>query len=166
MLTEAYLLAHVFPAAFDLLPPGMGGDRARAMLLAIGLQESGFEYRQQVGGPARGFWQFEKGGGVVGVLTHRYTSEHVRRACATLQYQPTDDACYAAIRDNDILACCFARLLLWTVPGTLPGRDEAPRGWQQYLAGWRPGRPHPETWSAHFARAWALVDAAPRGPLT
>ena len=37
---------------------------ADVLLLAIGLQESRFEHRQQIGGPARSFWQFERGGGV------------------------------------------------------------------------------------------------------
>lgn len=165
-MTETYILAHVIPAAVGLLPPGMGGDKATAMLVAIALQESAFEARQQIGGPARGFWQFEKGGGVAGVLTHRYTADPIRRVCAVLCYQPSVDGCYAAIRDNDVLACCFARLLLWTVPGSLPGRDEVARGWQQYLAGWRPGKPRPTDWPANFARAWALVDAHQRGPLT
>ena len=41
------------------LLPGMDSAKARVMLLAIGLQESRFEHRRQIGGPARGFWQFE-----------------------------------------------------------------------------------------------------------
>jgi hypothetical protein len=156
-VTDAYMLAYVMPAALALLPSSMDTEKARAMLMAIALQESRFEHRQQIGGPARGFWQFEKGGGVAGVLTHRYTADHVRRICGVLCYQPSVEGCYTAIRDNDVLACCFARLLLWTVPMALPSRDESQIGWQQYLAGWRPGKPHPRTWAANFERAWALV---------
>lgn len=157
-MMDAYLLRYIFPAAFALLPPTMDSQKACALLLAIALQESRCEYRQQIGGPARGFWQFEMGG-VAGVLTHRATAEHVRRVCEALRYPPSVIGCHGAIRDNDVLASCFARLLLWTLPGALPGRDEAAAGWRQYLAGWRPGRPHPETWPAHYARAWALVTA-------
>src|SRR5690606_35531315 len=56
--------------AYALLPSRMDSDRATVMLLAIGLQESRFEHRRQIKGPARGFWQFERGGGVRGVMTH------------------------------------------------------------------------------------------------
>lgn len=156
-MTDAYLFAHVVPAAFALLPPAMGSETASAMLLAIALQESKCQHRQQIGGPANGFWQFEKGGGVAGVLTHRATAAHARRICDTLRYEPNAFACYQAIQDNDVLACCFARLLLWTVPGPLAARDESQVGWRQYLEGWRPGKPHPQTWDAHFARAWEMV---------
>ena len=159
-MTDAYMLAHVVPAALALLPPSMDSQKARALLLAIALQESKFEDRVQIGGgPARGFWQFEKGGGVTGVLTHRSTADHMRRVCTTLRYQPSVAGCYAAIRDNDVLACCFARLLLWTLPNALPARDDAAGGWHQYLVSWRPGKPHPETWDANYTRAWALVSA-------
>ena len=155
---DAYLLRYIFPAAFALLPATMNTQKATALLLAIALQESrSLECRQQIGGPARGFWQFEMNGGVAGVLSHRNTAALARRVCEALRYQSSVVDCYSAIRDNDVLACCFARLLLWTVPGALPGRDDAALGWQQYLAGWRPGKPHSETWDAHYSRAWGLV---------
>ena len=48
------------------LPDRMLSDEAVTMMLAIGYQESRFEHRRQIRGPARGFWQFEHGGGVVG----------------------------------------------------------------------------------------------------
>ena len=38
-----------------LLPAKMSGSKAKIMLLAIGLQESRFEHRRQMGGPARRF---------------------------------------------------------------------------------------------------------------
>nr|WP_316904517.1 hypothetical protein [Ralstonia mannitolilytica] len=61
--------------ALAILPSAMDTREARVMLLAIGLQESRFMLRRQVGGPARGFWQFEEGtkmsrGGVWGVYLH------------------------------------------------------------------------------------------------
>ncbi len=56
----------------------------RLMLLAIGLQESRFEHRRQLGnGPARGFWQFEAGGGVKGVMTHLASRDDARRIAQT-----------------------------------------------------------------------------------
>ena len=52
--------------AMALLPARMDTPEADCMLLAIGLQESRFVHRRQIGGPARGFWQFEKGTRVIG----------------------------------------------------------------------------------------------------
>src|SRR5690606_38643231 len=67
--------------AYALLPSRMDSDRATVMLLAIGLQESRFEHRRQIKGPARGFWQFERGRGVRGVLTHPATAALAREVC-------------------------------------------------------------------------------------
>jgi hypothetical protein len=156
-----YLQTYVLPAAFSLLPEEMRSAKAEAQLLAIGLQESGFQHRHQVGGPAHGFWQFERGGGVTGVLTHPRSGPHLRRVCQELCYQPTVTGLYTAIEHHDVLACCFARLLLWTLPQPLAGRDESALAWHGYLAAWRPGKPHRETWDAYYARAWDLVAPQP-----
>lgn len=158
------MVDHVFPAAFSLLPEGMDSPEARAMLVAIGLQESGFLHRAQIGGPAHGFWQFEKGGGVAGVLTHPSTARLAADVCESLRYEPEAWACYVALEHNDVLACCFARLLLWTLPGSLPAADEADEGWHQYLDAWRPGKPHRETWAGHFGAAWELVTSTDKEP--
>lgn len=156
-MTDPYLLTYVYPAAMELLPPRMDSLAAKAMLLTIALQESRLTHRRQVHGPARGFWQFEKGGGVTGVLHHQDTAEPIRHVCEALSYSPTVNACYPALEHNDVLACAFARLLLWTVPDDLPSIDEAERGWSQYLVSWRPGKPHRATWDAYFKRAWETV---------
>lgn len=150
--------AFVFPAAFALLPGVMDTAAARAMLLAIGLQESGFAHRTQVGGPARGFWQFEQAGGTAGVLAHPTTMDYSRIVCGELVYPPDAETCYRAIADNDVLACCFARLLLWTLPDRLPPRGHADRAWAQYLSAWRPGKPRPDDWPANYTLAWAQVE--------
>lgn len=148
---------HVIPAAYDLLPPVMASDRATAMLLTIGLQESRFEHRTQIGGPARGFYQFERSGGVAGVLAHPRSRPHIEAAIDALCYRASGDECYHAIAHNDVLATCFARCLLWTLLGVLPRQDDPNYAWRYYLEGWRPGRPHFETWHAHYAEAWAIV---------
>lgn len=155
-----YVLRYVFPAAFALLPGMMRSPEAEAMLLAIGLQESKFMHRHQIGGPARGFWQFEEGGGVAGVLTHPATARHLRFAAEELRYASgigSGHALHVALEHNDVLACVFARLNLWWLPGALATRDLPQRGWRQYLEAWRPGEPHPQTWNRHFATAWAMV---------
>ncbi len=148
--------------ALVMLPARMDSPKARAMLLAIGLQESRFEHRVQVRGPAHGFWQFEKGGGVKGVLTHQTTKPLILPILDSMGYDSRPDYaaedCYDAIVHNDILACVFARLLLWTHPKPLPVRASPDVGWHYYLSTWRPGRPHRETWDDCFETAWSWVD--------
>lgn len=156
MTTAEYVARHVFPAAFALLPPQMDGPQARAMLLAIGWQESRFSHRRQVGGPARGYWQFERDGGVVGVMEHPYTRVPAGRVLEVLGYPPERGAIYEALEHHDVLAACWARLLLWTDPRLLPQSAAAAEdGWQLYLRTWRPGRPHPQTWNGFYERAWS-----------
>jgi hypothetical protein len=154
----------IVPTAFALLPPTMRSDRATAMLLAIGLQESRFLHRRQFhNGPARGFWMFERGGGITGVLQHERSQRDADRIVRLLRYDLAPSrlasTVHVAIEHNDILAACFARLLLWTVPGVLPGPNDDPQiAWEQYLEGWRPGAPHRETWDNIYAEAWARVE--------
>lgn len=149
----AIVRQHVIPAAYSVLPSAMASPLATRHLLAIGWQESRLIHRVQLGGPARGLFQFELGGGVLGVLGHARTKTAIRDALVSLGY--TRDlspyGCYTAIQHNDILAAVFARLLLWTLPSPLP--TEEAEGWRQYLAAWRPGEPHPATWPD----AWAVA---------
>lgn len=148
----------VLPAAFSMLPPSMNTIEARAMLLAIGLQESKFLHRVQMGGPARGFWQFERGGGVVGVMAHPASRAHSARVCAELRYhRASPDHVYTVLAHNDTLSACFARLLLWTDPGRLPGPDDPSTAWAIYLRTWRPGKPHESTWAEHYRHGWTVA---------
>lgn len=157
MTTADYVARHVLPAAFALLPPQMDSPQARAMLMAIGWQESRFSHRRQVEGPARGYWQFERDGGVVGVMRHAFTRYPAGRVLEVLGYPPERQAIYDALEHNDVLAACWARLLLWTDPRLLPqspaDQDEA---WGAYLRTWRPGKPHQATWAAFYQRAWSV----------
>lgn len=146
--------------ALQLLPYAMRTPAAEAMLLAIALQESKCCHRRQIGGPARSFWQFEIGG-VRGVLAHKASKAHLANALEVLSYPVTDDATvpYVAIEHNDVLAAVCARLLLWTVPIPLPGRDAPAEAYEQYIRAWKPGKPHPETWAAHYRSAWEIAEA-------
>lgn len=139
-----------------LLPVGMDTPQARIMLLAIGLQESGLTQRVQMGdGPARGLWQFERGGGVRGVLEHPDTINLAAWACRARKVAPTAQAVWAALETDDVLAAAFARLLMWTDPHKMP--NDAAGGWSLYLRTWRPGKPRPDTWPAFYARSCAWV---------
>jgi hypothetical protein len=147
----------IVPAAYAVLPADLSSPPATRLVMAIGWQESRFQHRRQIGGPARGLWQFESAG-VKGVLAHEASKDLIRAAFAALQYRhaPTPYGCHSALEHNDVLAAVFARLLLWTLPWPLPTTAED--GWRQYLAAWRPGRPHAHTW----AEAWAVAGESHR----
>lgn len=146
----------VYKAAAELLPPKLDSAEAKAMLMAIAMQESRWDHRRQIGGPARGFWQFEFGG-IKGVLAHKASQPLIHAVLDRLDYDHVPDTSYVAIEHNDVLAFAYARCLLWTLPGALPARGEAGEGWEQYIEAWRPGKPHSETWDAFYAEAWRLV---------
>ena len=145
-----------------LLPAAMDTQAARVMLLAIGLQESRFLHRRQIGGPARGFWQFEKGtrasrGGVWGVYLHPASKDRLAALCKARSVACDPDAIYAALEYDDVLAAGVARLLLWTDPTPLPPVGDADAGWALYLRTWRPGKPHPQAWPELYRQAVAQV---------
>lgn len=155
-----YLRGYIIPAAFALLPPEMGSQKAAAMLIAIGLQESGLLVRRQYGdGPARGFFQFERAG-VQGVLTHPASSATMRRVLTVLRYEHSVTVAdiHAAIEHNDVLAACLARCLLWTSNLPLGGPTDGPAAWRLYKATWRPGKPRPDSWSDNYTGAWLALE--------
>ncbi|WP_441228003.1 hypothetical protein AB7813_08330 [Tardiphaga sp. 20_F10_N6_6] len=147
------VLANAVNPALALLPDAMNSAKARVMLLAIGLQESAFRERVQVGGPAHGFWQFEKAGGVRGVMNYRTTNGIASDICALHHVPFNEDAVYAAIVNEDVLAAAFARLNLWTDPKPLPKIGDAQAAWDLYLRVWRPGKPHPAAWAKLYDQA-------------
>ncbi len=140
-------------------------QEARTALLAIGGQESGWWGRtQKGGGPARGLWQFEKYGGVRGVLEHWSTRKLAHQVCED-QWTDADPALvHDALATNDLLACAFARLLIWTDPFMIP-LDQAGM-WRLYMRTWRPGKPREHHWPQNFYVARFEVEArAKRRPL-
>jgi len=151
-----YFQGVVFPATFSMLPKKMDSKEARAMLLAIGLQESRFEERRQLGnGPAVSPWQFEPTG-VSGVLSHKASRPVIVEVVNMMDY-PLGTDLHRIIENNDILACCFARCLLWTHPNSLPIINQPTKGWMQYINCWRPGKPHQQTWEGFFNQAWEML---------
>jgi hypothetical protein len=143
--------------ALSLLPAKMSSPEAIAQLVAIGMQESGLMHRKQINGPANGLLQFELGGGIAGVLRHQETRDDIRKVLKALCYGDTPMTSYNAIEHNDVLACAYGRLLLWTEPKKLPTARQPDEGWRQYLNTWRPGRPHPSTWRIYYDLAWSVV---------
>lgn len=166
-MTPKEALRDIIRPALLLLPERMRGQRAECMEVAIGLQESGLNERVQrplrpgmPNGPARGLWQFERGGGVRGVLRHHASSGIAERLCEHLGYRPEDEAgIWAGLEHDDILAAVFARLLLWTDPQPLPSLGDPNGAWQLYLRVWRPGKPHIDRWPANYDAALEAVRA-------
>ena len=147
-----------------LLPAVMDSVPARVMLLAIGLQESGFTTRVQVvdgggQGPARGLWQFERGGGAAGVLRHNASRFWMHGICTERGVAPTPAGLWGALATDDVLAAAAARLLLFTDPKRLPVIGDIESAWALYLCVWRPGKPHRSRWTSNYTTACSTVAA-------
>ena len=136
--------------SYKLLPMKMDSPFARVNQAAIGYQESdGYLTRRQYGnGPARGYWQFEEGGGVKGVMEHKATAELARSVCHARGVPFVRRAVWEALETDDVLAAAFCRLLMWTDSGKLPTNEAD--GWAMYARTWRPGKPHPDKWPASW----------------
>lgn len=176
-MTPETLLKTAIVPALGLIDRRLDSPAARAMLVCVALQESGLTARRQIldagrpwwqsrPGPARGLWQFERQGGVYGVIVRNSTAKAITHPALKELLYPYDDypndvsLVFDAIVHNDVLAAVLARALLYTVPHPLPGRMDADVGWGQYLSAWRPGKPHKSTWADNYRRAWAAVDNA------
>jgi len=157
-MTLADIIKTAINPALAILPMAMDSPKARMMLLATGLQESQFKYRRQMGnGPARGFWQFERGGGVKGVFTHHASTGHLYNLCKARGVPFDIPTIWSALETDDVLAAGVARLLYYTDPKPLPEVDDAEGSWKLYLRTWRPGKPHPETWPSYHQQAREAV---------
>jgi anti-sigma regulatory factor (Ser/Thr protein kinase) len=105
----AQILRDVVDPALQALPVRMTSAEARVMLLAIGAQESRLIHRKQLPlragmppGPARGLWQFEAGGGVVGIINHPASRRLALEALQREDVPPTPRAAWAALAENDL----------------------------------------------------------------
>ena len=156
---KPFLLRHcVIKPACSLLAALSGKEAfashaAEVMLVAIALQESDAISRTQIGASsaigARGWWQFEKMGGLAGVMRHRKTGEIAESLCSELGISPSVDAAWAALPYSELLAAGLARLLLWTDsrPLMLPMPEHEGASWDIYIDNWRPGKPHRDRWT-------------------
>ena len=137
----------VIEPGLSLLPTSMDSKAARVLLLAFGLQESRFEHRDQlekngkntVLGPALSFWQFERAGGVLGVLQHPASRKYAQKICDARGVAADSRSVWERMATDDALGCAFARLLIWTDPLVLPAESDSEGAWRLYLRTWRPG---------------------------
>jgi len=131
-----------------------GGPNPAALIGAIGDHESGWSTRDQLEvidgklvpgqiGPATGFGQFEKNGGVSGVMTHP-ASRNIAAWFIERAGLPFDkDAVWRSFVtvNGDELHVVFMRLLLLTDPQPIPTADSSSEeaAFRYYLRSWRPG---------------------------
>lgn len=155
-MTPRDFIAVAVTPALSLLPERMDSPAARAMIVAIALVESDLEHRRQKNGPARSYVQFEQAG-VAGVLMHPTTADLANAALSRMDYPGAVAAIHTAMEFDAVLACVFARLLLWTIPVRLPQPTETELSFKQYAASWRPGKPKPDRWPERYQRAWLEV---------
>lgn len=159
----------VVPAAARFFPASFNSPQARALIIAICLQESEFKHRRQlvrgfrewwksVTTPAAGFPQFERIG-IREVLQHHSSRKMALAVLDTFGYPEDVDTIHEALVHNDLLAAVWARLALWRHPDALPGEHEMEFAWHYYLRIWAPGIPHPEKWAACWREAWRIVNA-------
>lgn len=160
MIPSLYIWQYVLPAANGLLPVNMLSERADFLSIAISYQESRHLYRKQLGGPAKGFWQFERIG-VADVLQRPVTRPHILNVLRTLGYDYTIETSYMAIEHNDVLAAVYARLTLWLDPQPIPPPENGQDLWEYYLRNWRPGAPKPATWPISIATAMEIRSNGP-----
>lgn len=161
-MISAVFLAEVIDPGLKFLTaaivrPDLDSPEARVMLMAIAGQESAWSHRRQIGGPARSYWQFEKGGGVAGVLAGRQTGPWVKEFCDTIDIPFDAATIFEAMAWSDHLAVAMARFNLWLVPGALPALGAQDRAWTYYVGQWRPGKPHPAAWPANYQTALKAV---------
>jgi hypothetical protein len=143
--------------ASDVAGRDLGGAQAEMMLLAIAGQESNLQHRFQIHGPARGYWQFERGGGLAGVMSHKATSRIMHDALDELGIGADPEARWAALPYSELLQVTAARCLLLSDPKPLPPLGDAQLAWAYYLRNWRPGKPHSDAWTTHYRAALAAT---------
>ena len=160
-ITPADALGQIIVPALATLPAQMDSPEARLMLLAIALQESGLRAREQNGGPARGFWQFEING-VLAVMHNTRTAGLVFNWCADNGIAYGSNWIYNQLAGDDELACVFARLMLWSDPRALPAIADCNcvNAFDMYERNWRPGKPSYTRWkSSAYPQALAALQA-------
>ena len=160
-MKHTVFLQHVIRPGLAVLADTVGGEvqspQAECLMLAIAIQESALRHRVQVGGPARGWWQFEKAGGLAGVMEHARTRTHLAHYCEAVGLKYDIHALWDALPHSELLQVALARLLLWSDAKSLPGLGDKEGAWQYYLRNWRPGKPGMARWGAAYDGAAELV---------
>lgn len=151
-------------AGLALLPANMDSLAAAVQLYATSRQENPQRLPKQVGGPAVGDYQFERGGGVKGVTNPQFKTVYAasKLLCSARKVAFDPDSIYQALKTDPVLAAGMARLLYYTDPKPLPDPGEEAEGWALYLRTWRPGAyaRQPEELRAKWKKSYADAMAA------
>lgn len=137
-------------SGLDLLPEPLRTLDAKVQLYATSVQENPTRAPRQIIkkdgklqpiGPAAGDYQFEKTGGIRGLIN--FKSARVQQmlvgVCKARKVAVTVDALFDAIQVDPVLAAALARLLYFTDAGALPEAGAEQYAWEVYLRTWRPG---------------------------
>lgn len=151
-MTPPQFYSLVLLPSCGLAPLSMNTQQSRLMLMAAAGQESGWTNRMQIGGPARGLWQFDMTA-VLDLQAHPVCGPLVLAACAMWDVPSDPATIYEAIAWHDPLACHMARLLLWADPAPLPAVGDAAGAYACYTRVWRPGVERPAAWALVYAQA-------------
>lgn len=173
MLAAKRLLLETIRPVHDGLKAEFGipnPPEAEIMSVAAAYQESKCSARDQgdpnVIGPATGFWQFEKNGGVAEILEHPMTDDIARALAVRSGIAATRDSVWRFFtsEQGDELACVFARLLVWKDRAALPAATPAAasEAYAYYDRNWRPGAKRPNDWPTSWNIALQVVRENPR----
>lgn len=155
-------------AGLALLPESLGTLDARVQLYATSIQENPTRAPRQIirkdgklqpVGPAAGDYQFEKTGGIAGLVRFKNArvSNMLADVCNARRVAITVDALFDAIQVDPVLAAALARLLYFTDSGALPKAGAEQYAWDVYLRTWRPGayERDPKGLRAKWSRSYA-----------
>lgn len=156
-MTPEYALSLVIRPVLSWMGSRYSSVDAERMMLAIGIQESGFRHRRQVVstyeyGPARGWWQFERPGVAEALSDDRH--DLVMRLGLPADLRKLHEI----IEWSEIGATVCARLLLWGEPEPLPSPEACDEGWRQYINRWKPGKPDAQRWDRAWDQACKIIE--------
>ena len=155
-------------SGLSLLPTSLRTVSARIQLFATSRQENPTRSPRQIIrkdgklqplGPAAGDYQFEKTGGIRGLVRFKSPRVHgmLTQVCQARKVAVTEDALFDAVQVDPVLAAALARLLYFTDSGALPAVGDGQGAWDMYLRTWRPGayKRDPQGLRAKWAQSYA-----------
>lgn len=137
-------------AGLALLPDTLRSIDAKVQVYATSIQENPTRVPRQLikkdgnlqpVGPAAGDYQFEKTGGIRGLVNFKSPrlQQMLDHVCAERMWGKNEDTLFGAVQVDPILAAALARLLYFTDAGALPKAGAEQYAWDVYLRTWRPG---------------------------
>lgn len=155
-------------AGLALLPEPLRTLDAKVQLYATSVQENPARAPRQLIkkdgklqpiGPAAGDYQFEKTGGIRGLVNFKSArlQKMLSGVCKARKVAESVDALFDAIQVDPVLAAALARLLYYTDSGALPKAGAEQYAWAVYLRTWRPGayERDPEGLRAKWSQSYA-----------